>query len=75
MTVREARNRMMRNMATIIERVPQANRKLLQCMVEIAPIMAHIGKPGITAAVRIAMEGQLLLNRAGIRARRSAWRA
>ena len=34
-------------------------------MVEIAPIMAHIGKPGIAAAVRIAMEGQLLLNRVG----------
>lgn len=65
LTLREARDRMMRNMATIIERVPQANRKLQQCMVEIAPIMAHIGKPGITAAVRIAMEGQLLLNRAG----------
>lgn len=65
LTLREARDRMMRNMATIIERVPQANRKLQQCMVEIAPIMAHIGKPGITAAVRIAMEGQLLLNRVG----------
>ena len=65
LTLREARGRMMRNMATIIERVPQANRKLQQCMVEIAPIMAHIGKSSIAAAVRIAMEGQLLLNRAG----------
>lgn len=65
MTVREARDRMMRNMETTIERIPQANRKLQQCMVEIAPIMAHIGKPGIAAAVRIAMEGQLLLNRVG----------
>ena len=65
LTLREARDRMMRNMATIIERVPQANRKLQQCMVEIAPIMAHTGKSSITAAVRIAMEGQLLLNRAG----------
>ena len=65
LTLREARDRMMRNMATIIERVPQANRKLQQCMVEIAPIMAHTGKPGIAAAVRIAMEGQLLLNRVG----------
>ena len=65
LTLREARGRMMRNMATIIERVPQANRKLQQCMVEIAPIMAHTGKPGIAAAVRIAMEGQLLLNRVG----------
>ena len=65
LTLREARDRMMRNMATIIERVPQANRKLQQCMVEIAPIMAHIGKSSIAAAVRIAMEGQLLLNRAG----------
>lgn len=65
LTLREARDRMMRNMATTIERIPQANRKLQQCMVEIAPIMAHIGKPGIAAAVRIAMEGQLLLNRVG----------
>ena len=65
LTLREARDRMMRNMATTIERIPQANRKLQQCMVEIAPIMAHTGKPGIAAAVRIAMEGQLLLNRAG----------
>lgn len=65
LTLREARGRMMRNMATIIERVPQANRKLQQCMVEIAPIMAHIGKSSIAAAVRIAMEGQLLLNRVG----------
>ncbi|WP_307976756.1 family 20 glycosylhydrolase [uncultured Bifidobacterium sp.] len=65
LTLRDARDRMMRNMATTIERIPQANRKLQQCMVEIAPIMAHIGKPGIAAAVRIAMEGQLLLNRVG----------
>lgn len=65
LTLREARDRMMRNMATTIERIPQANRKLQQCMVEIAPIMAHTGKPGIAAAVRIAMEGQLLLNRVG----------
>ena len=65
MTVREARNRMMRNMATTIERIPQANRALQQCMVDIAPIAAHMGNPGITAAVRIAMEGQLLLNRVG----------
>lgn len=65
LTLREARDRMMRNMATTIERIPQANRKLQQCMVEIAPIMAHIGKPSIAAAVRIAMEGQLLLNRVG----------
>lgn len=65
LTLRDARDRMMRNMATTIERIPQADRKLQQCMVEIAPIMAHIGKPGIAAAVRIAMEGQLLLNRAG----------
>lgn len=65
LTLREARDRMMRNMATIIERVPQANRKLQQCMVEIAPIMAHTGKSSIAAAVRIAMEGQLLLNRVG----------
>lgn len=65
LTLREARDRMMRNMATTIERIPQANRKLQQCMVEIAPIMAHTGKPGIVAAVRIAMEGQLLLNRVG----------
>lgn len=65
LTLREARDRMMRNMATTIERIPQADRKLQQCMVEIAPIMAHIGKPGIAAAVRIAMEGQLLLNRVG----------
>lgn len=65
MTVREARNRMMRNMATTIERIPQANRTLQQCMVDIAPIAAHMGNPGITAAVRIAMEGQLLLNRVG----------
>lgn len=57
MTVREARNRMMRNMATTIERIPQANRTLQQCMVDIAPIAAHMGNPGITAAVRIAMEG------------------
>ena len=34
-------------------------------MVDIAPIAAHMGNPGITAAVRIAMEGQLLLNRVG----------
>lgn len=65
LTLREARDRMMRNMATIIERVPQANRKLQQCMVEIAPIMAHTGKSSIAAAVRIAIEGQLLLNRVG----------
>ncbi|WP_430492537.1 beta-N-acetylhexosaminidase [Bifidobacterium catenulatum] len=65
LTLRDARDRMMRNMATTIERIPQANRKLQQCMVEIAPIMAHTGKPGIAAAVRIAMEGQLLLNRVG----------
>ena len=65
MTVREARNRMMRNMATTIKRIPQANRELQQCMVDIAPIAAHMGNPGITAAVRIAMEGQLLLNRVG----------
>lgn len=65
LTLRDARDRMMRNMATTIERIPQADRKLQQCMVEIAPIMAHIGKPGIAAAVRIAMEGQLLLNRVG----------
>ena len=65
LTLREARDRMMRNMATTIERISQADRKLQQCMVEIAPIMAHIGKPGIAVAVRIAMEGQLLLNRAG----------
>ena len=65
LTLREARDCMMRNMATILERIPQANRKLQQCMVEIAPIMAHTGKPGIAAAVRIAMEGQLLLNRVG----------
>lgn len=65
LTLCEARDRMMRNMATIIERVPQANRKLQQCMVEIAPIMAHTGKSSIAAAVRIAMEGQLLLNRVG----------
>nr|WP_303788874.1 family 20 glycosylhydrolase [Bifidobacterium catenulatum] len=65
LTLREARDRMMRNMATTIERIPQANRKLQQCMVEIAPIMAHTGKPGIAAAVHIAMEGQLLLNRVG----------
>lgn len=65
LTLREARDRMMRNMAMTIERIPQANRKLQQCMVEIAPIMAHTGKPGIAAAVRIAMEGQLLLNRVG----------
>lgn len=65
LTLREARDRMMRNMATIIERVPQANRKLQQCMVEITPIMAHTGKSSIAAAVRIAIEGQLLLNRAG----------
>lgn len=65
LTLREARDRMMRNMTTAIERIPQANRKLQQCMVEIAPIMAHTGKPGIAAAVRIAMEGQLLLNRVG----------
>ena len=55
----------MRNMATTIERIPQANRALQQCMVDIAPIAAHMGNPGITAAVRIAMEGQLLLNRVG----------
>lgn len=42
MTVREARNRMMRNMATTIERIPQANRALQQCMVDIAPIAAHM---------------------------------
>ena len=30
----EARNRMMRNMATTIERIPQANRALQQCMVD-----------------------------------------
>ena len=65
LTLRDARDRMMRNMATTIERIPQADRKLQQCMVEIAPIMAHTGKPGIAAAVRIAMEGQLLLNRVG----------
>ena len=65
LTLREARDRMMRNMATTIERIPQANRKLQQCMVEIAPIMAHTGKSSIAAAVRIAMEGQLLLNRVG----------
>lgn len=65
LTLREARDRMMHNMATTIERIPQADRKLQQCMVEIAPIMAHTGKPGIAAAVRIAMEGQLLLNRVG----------
>ena len=65
LTLCEARDRMMRNMATIIERVPQANRKLQQCMVEIAPIMAHTGKSSIAAAVRIAIEGQLLLNRVG----------
>lgn len=65
LTLREARDRMMRNMATAIERIPQANRKLQQCMVEIAPIMAHTGKSSIAAAVRIAMEGQLLLNRVG----------
>lgn len=65
LTLREARDRMMRNMETTIERISQANRKLQQCMVEIAPIMAHIGKPSIAAAVRIAMEGQLLLNRVG----------
>lgn len=65
LTLREARDRMMRNMSTIIERVPQANRKLQQCMVEIAPIMAHTGKSSIAAAVRIAIEGQLLLNRVG----------
>ena len=65
LTLRDARDRMMRNMATTIERIPQANRKLQQCMVEIAPIMAHTGKPSIAAAVRIAMEGQLLLNRVG----------
>lgn len=65
LTLREARDRMMCNMATIIERVPQANRKLQQCMVEIAPIMAHTGKSSIAAAVRIAIEGQLLLNRVG----------
>ena len=65
LTLREARDRMMRNMATIIEQVPQANRKLQQCMVEIAPIMAHTGKSSIAAAVRIAIEGQLLLNRVG----------
>lgn len=65
LTLREARDRMMRNMATILERVPQANRKLQQCMVEIAPIMAHTGKSSIAAAVRIAIEGQLLLNRVG----------
>lgn len=63
LTLREARDRMMRNMTTAIERIPQANRKLQQCMVEIAPIMAHTGKSSIAAAVRIAMEGQLLLNR------------
>ena len=34
-------------------------------MVEIAPIMAHTGKSSIAAAVRIAIEGQLLLNRVG----------
>lgn len=65
LTLREARDRMMRNMTTAIERIPQANRKLQQCMVEIAPIMAHTGKSSIAAAVRIAMEGQLLLNRVG----------
>ncbi len=65
LTLREARDRMMRNMATIIERVPQANRKLQQCMVEIAPIMAHTRKSSIAAVVRIAIEGQLLLNRVG----------
>jgi len=65
LTLCEARDRMMRNMATIIERVPQANRKLQQCMVEIAPIMAHTGKSSIAAAVRIAIEGQLLFNRVG----------
>ena len=65
LTLREARDCMMRNMATTLERIPQADRKLHQCMVEIAPIMAHTGKPGIAAAVRIAMEGQLLLNRVG----------
>ena len=65
LTLREARDRMMRNMATTIERIPQANRALQQCMVDIAPIAAHMGNPGITAAVRIAMEGQLLLNRVG----------
>lgn len=65
LTLRDARDRMMRNMATTIERIPQADRKLQQCMVEIAPIMAHTGKPGIAVAVRIAMEGQLLLNRVG----------
>lgn len=65
LTLREARDCMMRNMATTLERIPQADRKLQQCMVEIAPIMAHTGKPGIAAAVRIAMEGQLLLNRVG----------
>lgn len=65
LTLREARDRMMRNMATTIERIPQANRKLQQCMVEIAPIMAHTGKSSIAAAVRIAMEGQLSLNRVG----------
>lgn len=47
LTLREARDRMMRNMATIIERVPQANRKLQQCMVEIAPIMAHTGNQAL----------------------------
>ena len=66
LTLREARDRMMSNMATIIERVPQANRKLQQCMVGIAPIMAHTGKSSIAVAVRIAMEGQLLLNRVGL---------
>ncbi|MFR9114635.1 MAG: hypothetical protein ACLVI6_06755 [Bifidobacterium bifidum] len=53
----------MRNMATTINEFA-TNRALQQCMVDIASIAAHIN-PGITAAVRIAMEGQLLLNRLG----------